>query len=309
MGIILSALAAAGDAGVQSMNQNIDQQNKMGLQQQQMDLALQKEKAIEDYKITLANKQREAMAGRLAVPDGITNGITQANANKFYGNDGGDHSVGAMADEEVAQFQPNQRQILEARAQQAIKTGDYVVAQELTKILDAGKVNIGYGSKVIDQNDIDPVTGEPRVLGDNSTGRETNGAAMASARQTAADAAMVRSKAIANATGSKDPVLASLGKTASDARIALDHLRGLQANNPPRAGHPDPYAPLIEEAQSNLDAATERLIDRQNSHLKTPTNISTDQSVKSTSAYAEGTILVGPGGNKYIVKNGVPVPK
>ncbi len=61
MGIILSAMAAAGDAGVQSMNQNIQQMNLLEAQGNQSrleterdagrsDLELQKLKAIEDYK-------------------------------------------------------------------------------------------------------------------------------------------------------------------------------------------------------------------------------------------------------------------
>lgn len=46
MGWLLGALSAAGDAGVQSMNQNIEQQNRSDLEIQRSDLETQKAKAI-----------------------------------------------------------------------------------------------------------------------------------------------------------------------------------------------------------------------------------------------------------------------
>lgn len=55
MGIISSALAAAGDAGVQSMNQNIAQMQQMNLDQARSDLETQKQKALLDYQNTLQN--------------------------------------------------------------------------------------------------------------------------------------------------------------------------------------------------------------------------------------------------------------
>lgn len=66
MGIILSAMAAAGDAGVQSMNQNIAQQNKSDLLTQQSDLETQRDaqrsdletqkaKALADYAESIKN--------------------------------------------------------------------------------------------------------------------------------------------------------------------------------------------------------------------------------------------------------------
>jgi hypothetical protein len=65
----------------------------------------------------------------------------------------------------------------------------------MTKIADAGKLVVGYGGQIADENDIDPETGQPRVLIDNSLGRTNVGMANADARmagsearQTAADA-------------------------------------------------------------------------------------------------------------------------
>ena len=65
MGMLLAALAGAGDAGVQSMNQNIDQMNKSDLLKQQSDLEEQKQKRIADYAMEIQNRQREKEAGEI----------------------------------------------------------------------------------------------------------------------------------------------------------------------------------------------------------------------------------------------------
>lgn len=81
MGILLSALAAAGDAGVQSENQNIQQLNQQALQQSASDLASQRDEqssALQQQKeltilaaqkqaaIDSANQQRQDMADRIS---------------------------------------------------------------------------------------------------------------------------------------------------------------------------------------------------------------------------------------------------
>lgn len=79
MGIISSALAAAGDAGVQSMNQNIQQLNQQELDKQRSDLETQKQLAImqaqKQMTIDAANQQREAQVSRInaAVPGVVQN--------------------------------------------------------------------------------------------------------------------------------------------------------------------------------------------------------------------------------------------
>lgn len=85
MSLLLSALAGAGDAGVQSMNQNIVQQNALDLNQQQSDLTLAKQKALEDYAITLQNQQRAAMVAR--VGDAKQSLIQQALGQKYGDSD------------------------------------------------------------------------------------------------------------------------------------------------------------------------------------------------------------------------------
>lgn len=74
MGILLSAMAGAGDAGVQSINQNIAQQNALDLEKQRSDLAAQKAKDLAVFSnqlgIDSANAQREAQVARIAQAKG-----------------------------------------------------------------------------------------------------------------------------------------------------------------------------------------------------------------------------------------------
>lgn len=76
MGIISSALAAAGDAGVQSMNQNIQQLNQQELDKQRSDLETQKQLAImqaqKQLTIDTANQMRQAQMDRIAAAKGAT---------------------------------------------------------------------------------------------------------------------------------------------------------------------------------------------------------------------------------------------
>lgn len=85
MGGLLAAAAAAGDAGVQSMNQNIEQANKSDLMKQQSDLEYNKRKLLEDYAVQLQNQQREAMVARVgSAKQGL---IQQAMSGQFGGSD------------------------------------------------------------------------------------------------------------------------------------------------------------------------------------------------------------------------------
>lgn len=70
MGIILSALAAAGDAGVQSMNQNIDQQNRLDYLNQQNQLEQERDKQrleLEKQKMQYAEDLKNAPLTRLGI--------------------------------------------------------------------------------------------------------------------------------------------------------------------------------------------------------------------------------------------------
>lgn len=62
MGLLLAAMAGAGDAGVQSMNQEIEQQNRVDLQKQQSQQALSNAQALEKYKNDVAEEARKARA-------------------------------------------------------------------------------------------------------------------------------------------------------------------------------------------------------------------------------------------------------
>jgi hypothetical protein len=212
LGIILSALSAGGN----SMAQSIDEQQKADiaakLTQQRADLEEQKAKSISMFNnqqaVDTANQQRSAQAGRLAPTQDQIQGIIASNAQGPNG--GSDYTTdtdntpakfGEMdtADQTAAAYQPSQKQLVGLQIQNATAAGDFTAAEALTKMADAGKVSVAYGGKVVDQNDIDPVTGDPRVVVDNSVGRDTaaaarnaNGAAQAEAHMTAAKAAQAR---------------------------------------------------------------------------------------------------------------------
>ena len=59
MGLLLAAMAGAGDAGVQSMNQEIEQIGRKELLEQQSQAQLQNSQALEKYKIELADQVRQ----------------------------------------------------------------------------------------------------------------------------------------------------------------------------------------------------------------------------------------------------------
>lgn len=69
MGIIMGALGglgeAAGNVGSTMLKNELDTESKLKVGQQDSDLALQRAKALEDYKVSTANQQREAQAGRI----------------------------------------------------------------------------------------------------------------------------------------------------------------------------------------------------------------------------------------------------
>ena len=65
MGMLLAAMAGAGDAGVQSMNQEIDQLGRQDLLNQQSKLQMQNAQDLEKYKADLADQVRRRDAEEL----------------------------------------------------------------------------------------------------------------------------------------------------------------------------------------------------------------------------------------------------
>lgn len=109
MGIISSALAAAGDAGVQSMNQNIQQMNQQELDKQRSDLETQKQLAImqaqKQMTIDAANQQRESQVARInaAVP-----GVVQGQLDAKYAD-----ANAAAAGQTDAPLTPEQQAVID----------------------------------------------------------------------------------------------------------------------------------------------------------------------------------------------------
>jgi hypothetical protein len=69
MGIIMGAIGGVGDAaqnvGSTMLKSELDTESKLKVGQQDSDLALQRAKALEDYKVAVGNQQREARAARI----------------------------------------------------------------------------------------------------------------------------------------------------------------------------------------------------------------------------------------------------
>lgn len=228
MGIIMSAMSAGGNAVADAATQAQKVNDEQALMAQRSALEAQNAKGLIDYKnaadIAQANTVRDALATRLAPTQSDIQGIIARNANqKFdYTNDDGSVSPATydeLPDEDANNpaLQPSGKQLIGLQIQKALASGDPATAAELTKIDDAGKVTSGYGGTVIDQNDIDPDTGQPRVLISSALDRTAVGqsnadARMANARahQTAADAARARA---ASPGGAYDKTLTSLNQS------------------------------------------------------------------------------------------------
>jgi hypothetical protein len=211
MGLILAAMAGAGDSAVKSIDQATEQRNKLQAESNQADLQLRNQIALDQHRIATAVSERAQLASRIAPPQSELDKTTLMNAtndpevdwvsgNTQLNSDGTapdnatrvSPSMDSLSSADRAQYQASQKQQLAISIQQAIKSGDISTANELQKMLDSGKVSVGYGGTVVDQNDIDPNTGRPRVLIDNSGDRTAVGMANAGARQTNADANMQR---------------------------------------------------------------------------------------------------------------------
>lgn len=137
MGIILSALAAAGDAGVQSMNQNIEQQNRLDLETQRSDLELAKAKALSDYQIQQQEGLRQQRTG--AIQEAVPGIIQQQQADRVNANygDGSNIPLSDMAPEELASQPVTERDKAMAALQAEAKyTGDYTKMATLLSTAD-----------------------------------------------------------------------------------------------------------------------------------------------------------------------------
>lgn len=150
MGIISSALAAAGDAGVQSMNQNITQQNALDQQQAQADLQLRNQGVSNDQQfqnslkmlaaqkqaaIDSANQMRQEQSSRINAA--LPSVVQQKLGDKYAPSDAA--VAAADAGQTSAPLTPEQKAVIEqakgadaaqiaadpeAYVAAAIKTGD-----------------------------------------------------------------------------------------------------------------------------------------------------------------------------------------
>jgi hypothetical protein len=89
MGIILGALGGAGEAaqniGSTMLKNELDTESRLKVNQQDSDLALQRAKALEDYKLAAANQQRQAQSQR--IQDAQTGIVNSKIGDKYASSD------------------------------------------------------------------------------------------------------------------------------------------------------------------------------------------------------------------------------
>lgn len=128
LGGIISGALGGGAQAVQGMaQQDIETQNKASLMQQQQQAELDKEKAIEDYKVQIAGQQRQAQSQRINTgAAGIIKDAQNAAVNKLYSTPGGGGPVDPndISDEERAGMPASPTDMENARIQAAEASGD-----------------------------------------------------------------------------------------------------------------------------------------------------------------------------------------
>ncbi len=211
MGIILSAMAAAGDEGVKSASERIKQMNLQDLENQRADLETQKNisiaKAMDNIKTDSANAMRQQLGARSVLSDADKQGIIERNANAAYHNPTRPDAEQAspanrvtysdMLPEEIARFQPTQPQLDQATVRNLVASGDISPMDPIK--LDQQEVANTIAMRRLDQMD------------QYNTGRLVNGAANADARMTSANAQATRAaRPPAAGSGGRDPNMNSL---------------------------------------------------------------------------------------------------
>ena len=160
MGILLSAMGGAADAGSKVVNEDFGQQQKLEAMNRQSDLETNKAKLLADYQVSLQNQQRQALVDRTNTGrDNIVQGIIARNAQGDNG--GSDYTSDTdktpatfdrmdTADQTNPAYQPTTKEIRDATIQSAVNNGDISPA-DLMK--DTSKADIaqlrgeGYAAK------------------------------------------------------------------------------------------------------------------------------------------------------------------
>jgi hypothetical protein len=154
-GIIMGALGGAGEQMVNiaatQMKSDLDTERESKLASLRSDLELQRQKALEDFKVTQANQQREAQAGRISTAaEGIVNSKL---GQKYAGSDAAVAAADAgqtdapLTDEQrgvIAQAKRQDRDALmndpKIRTQAGIQTGD-IAPTEAAKLASASEIS------------------------------------------------------------------------------------------------------------------------------------------------------------------------
>lgn len=298
----------------------IQMQHDLKIQEDQTVSALQSQRKQEEEQRTIANAAQVRQTTTSDINAQMPGLINQNMNSRFSGSDAAvaaanDGQTDAPLTQEqqdtITQTKSDAQSQLQnspmLRAQAANLAGYPEVGANYTTQAKNADVSVGYGG-VLGQRNAD---GSVSTVIDNSFDRGDAAKTGAQARVIQAEAAQTRANAIANATNSTDPLLSSYGKTADRAGIVLGRTM---------AQYGDPTAPAVIAAQQAYDDAAQKVIDRQDAvnaanpargpnvaAVNTAMAPSTAQP-RSGAPYVEGTVLNGPGGKRFVVKNGVPVP-
>lgn len=220
-GMLYGFLSGAGNSVAQSAQQYQTLQDTQALDAARSDLQIQAAQRIAENNIALQNSQEAQQAAIYNA--GMQNYTPTADDMKDPDT--------LAANQHIAGLQA----LVNAGKGSAVTNFNAAQAAENAQEVAnrSGIMPIGYGGQLVDVSNIDPTTGKPAMLVDNSIGRTEVGMANAGARQTSADAAATRANAIAahyqqmpdaNLKLEKDALTAqaiSLNKGLSDVSNAL----------------------------------------------------------------------------------------
>ncbi len=193
LGTILGAVSGAGNAAQASLAQDQKFQDDQQMLQTKAALDLKNQQILQHSQaVDIPNELRAGLLQRIAPTQDQLDAVRVSNAQAdphaqwvdedAVMNPDGTAVAGTptvvpaitdLSDADKVQYAPTDKQILALQIANAKASGDIAVAAELTKIADASKISVGYGGKVVDESDIDPVTHKPRVLVDNPPRQDT----------------------------------------------------------------------------------------------------------------------------------------
>jgi hypothetical protein len=312
MGIILGALAGAGGQLADFADKDIGQQQALQRLNTESDLATQRAEALEQFKVSLADQQRQQMVGRLN--DAAGNIADQQMAPVVAQEQAGIQDPSSWTPEQQAAVDQSNTLTRQGIVQQALTDGSAGLAtgdippekaMENTSRIQINQVKM--------QNLID------RANDRNATQQEVAAVradAMRYGYELRLQAAQERLT-----TGKIDTATGRMLITSEDANIkaSTNQMMMLQREleNTPKlvGGKPNPRVDEINQQVQGLRDDIKQSQANKAAYLRSmnllPASGAGGASGPTSSngaPYPDGTILTGPGGGRYVVQNGQPVP-